>query len=413
MGFFEKLGFKAPVMEAPSADVLAAPLFAKLASDVDSMPVEQLWKEQPHLRTVTEFIARNISSVALHVYRRGDDGGRIRDRDSDAARVLFKANPGQLMQDVLHASLLDLCLFDEFIWFVSVDDDGSPAVYPISPLWVYRKNFSDRWTLRSIVVADDDGNHVELPAANIVYCHGYQPGTYRYGASPVDSLRDVLKEQLEAAAYRGQLWKNGPRLSGVITRPKDAPWTGADRSRFKASWNSQYTGRGSGAGGTPVLEDGMDFKPMHLKAQDEQFVDVAKLALATVASVYHINPTMVGLLDNANYSNVREFRKSLYGDSLGPIIKKLEGVINAFLLPLLSVPDGVYAEFNLDEKLRASFEEKASITTAAVGGPWMTRNEAREQNNLTRLDDGDSLLVPLNTTDADRLGESLDGEGEQ
>jgi hypothetical protein len=39
--------------------------------------------------------------------------------------------------------------------------------------------------------------------------------------------------------------------------------------------------------------------------------------------VYFINPTMVGILDNANYSNVREFRKALYGDNLGPEIERI------------------------------------------------------------------------------------------
>lgn len=61
-------------------------------------------------------------------------------------------------------------------------------------------------------------------------------------------------------------------------------------------------------------------------------------------------------------------------------------------------PQEVYVEFNLDEKLRASFEEKAAITTQAVGGPWMTRNEARAQNNLPAVDGGDELLIPLNTS---------------
>ena len=121
----------------------------------------------------------------------------------------------------------------------------------------------------------------------------------------------------------------------------------------------------------------MDFKPFHLKAQDEQVVDMTKLSLQTVASVYHVNPTMVGLLDNANYSNVREFRRSLYGDSLGPLIKRIEDALNLIVLPMLGEPEGVYVEFNLDEKLRASFEEKAAVTSTAVGGPWMTVNEAR------------------------------------
>ena len=146
----------------------------------------------------------------------------------------------------------------------------------------------------------------------------------------------------------------------------------------------------------------MEFKPFHLSASDEQVAEMTKLSLSTVAQVYHINPTMVGLLDNANYSNVREFRQSLYGDSLGPVMKQLEGVFNVVLLPRLAALDGdldparVYVEFNVEERLRGRFEEQAEVTSKAVGGPWMTRNEARTMNNLPHIEGGDELIVPLN-----------------
>ena len=58
--------------------------------------------------------------------------------------------------------------------------------------------------------------------------------------------------------------------------------------------------------------------------------------------------------------------------------------------------DDTYVEFDLKEKLKGSFEERAQILQAAVGGPWMTRNEARADNNLPPLEGGDELIVPLN-----------------
>lgn len=411
MGILQRLGFLPTAVSVPEPEGLALPILESLAASIDGFSVEQLWDSQPHLRTVTDFIARNIASIGVHVYRHAEDGGRERVRTGPLARLVKKANAGQVFYDLLYASVMDLCLYDEFIWVISDAGDG-PEIYPISPTWVHRLRWEDKWTLKSIVITDDKtGEPLEIPAEKIIRVHGYSPGSYKRGASKVRTLKDLLKEQLESAAYRGQLWKNGPRISGVIERPAGAPrWEGMDRRRFKAAWQSQYSGRGSGAGGTPILEDGMSFKSMHLKASDEDVVDVAKLSLATVASVFQVNPTMVGLLDNANYSNVREFRKSLYGDSLGPIIKQIEDTLNVFLLEKLGVEDDVYFEFNIEEKLRASFEEKAQVTSTAVGGPWMTRNEARAMNNLPSVDGGDDLLVPLNTAvDPGEESPSVDG----
>lgn len=395
MGFLQKIGILPTTLSAPDSSTLVAPYFEFLAGEVEDLPVEQLWAEQPHLRTVTDFIARNIASVSMHVYRRQADGGRDRVRGTVLSDWVKKSAPNELTYDLIYDSILDLCLYDEFIW--AVLDPGE--VRRIPPTWVLDTRWSDPWTMKSIIINDDKtGRPLEILAENIIRVSGYSPGTMKRGTSPVRALRDTLREQLESAAYRGQLWKNGPRLGGVIERPQNATWDNTSRQRFKQAWQSQYSGRGSGAGGTPVLEDGMQFKPYHLKANDEQVVEITKLSKETVASIYHVNPVMVGMLDNSNYSNVREFRKSLYGDSLGPIIKKLEDTINQFLLPKFGTEDGVYVEFNLEEKLRANFEEKAAVTSQAVGAPWLTRNEARAQNNLPALDGGDELITPLNVS---------------
>ena len=400
MGLLARLGLRPKIATPPPTESLALPIIDAIMQD---MSVERLWAEQPHLRTVTDFIARSVASISLHVYERQNDGGRERVRDTALAQSMFKANPSQTMQDVLHSSIMDLCLYDEFLWFV---DPVEGHIWPISPLWVRKYKWKDPWTLQAVILNDDKtGLPFELPAEHVVRVNGYRPGTYKRGLSPIHALKDVLREQLESAAYRGQLWKRGPRISGVIERPAGNRWDPKDRHRFKQSWQAQYSGRGSGTGGTPILEDGMKFVPFHLKASDEQVVDVAKLSLATVASAFHVNPTMVGLLDNANYSNVREFRRSLYGDSLGPIIKRVETALNAFLLPMVGEDTSkVYIEFNLEEKLRASFEEEAEIITKAVGGPWLTVNEARARKNLPTVDNGDELIVPLNTVQGQLLG---------
>lgn len=418
MGLLQTLGLTRSAYKEPAPSEWASELdLSLLDAHVAELSIEDLWRQQPHLRTVTSFIGRMVATVSLHVYERADDGGRERVRDSYLTELVNRPNESQVMYDFINASVIDLCLFDEFIWLISDDPTRSDRfrLYRIPPRWVIDARWSDPWTLDKIAVNDGRGGRLWIEGDRIIRGHGYSPDAVNRGKTPVDSLRDTLKEQMEAAAYRGQLWKNGPRLGGVITRPQGANWDAAARRRFKASWQSQYSGRGSGAGGVPVLEDGMKFESFHLSAQDEQLVEMTKLSLTTVAQVYHINPTMVGVLDNANYSNVREFRKSLYGDSLGPVIKMIEELLNHVLIPRLAErdvtidPSRHYIEFNVEERLRSSFEEKADVTSKAVGAPWMTVNEARAMNNLPAVDGGDALARPLNTTFGDDDG-SDDGE---
>lgn len=419
MGILQRLGLRKSALDEPAGDFDADYDFIDLAEFIPEMSAEQLWHQQPHLRTVTSFIARMVATVSLHVYEREEDGSRVRVRDSYLSELVKKPNGHETFYRFLYATVMDLCLYDEFIWII--DDDPARGdrfhLYRIPPRWVAAKRWSDPWTLEWLALVENrTGRPVWIKGDRVIRFAGYSPDSVRSGASPIDALRRVLREQIESASYREQLWHNGPRLGGVITRPQGASWDGVARRRFKQAWQSTYAGAGSGAGGVPVLEDGMEFKPFHLSAADEQVAEMTKLSLSTVAQVYHINPTMVGLLDNANYSNVREFRMSLYGDSLGPVMKQIEELLNYELLPRLAAldhtldPARVYIEFNVEERLRGRFEEQAEVTSKAVGAPWMTRNEARVMNNLPRVEDGDELVVPLNISDGSPADPDKEGQ---
>ena len=193
------------------------------------------------------------------------------------------------------------------------------------------------------------------------------------------------------------VWRRGGKVGAVLSRPPDAPeWGQEARKQFKEDWDSQFTGNGPQVGGTPLLEDGMTLSRVDFSAHDMQFIEGSRLALNTVASVYHVNPTMIGLLDNANYSNVREFRRMLYGDTLGPLLAQIEDRLNAFLVPRFDSRPGVYLEFNIEEKLQGNFEEQTAALQSSVGRPWMTANEARALRNMPAIDGGDDLVTPLN-----------------
>jgi len=179
----------------------------------------------------------------------------------------------------------------------------------------------------------------------IFSCRGHPCGRYTIYLPPTISLIWEQKSPVvEGQIHNQRWWARGGRVSSVLTRPQGAPrWSDAAREAFREDWYAQYTGDGVRAGGTPILEDGMDLKKIDFSASDQQYIQGAKLSFSTVAAAFHVNPTMVGVLDNANYSNVREFRKMLYGDTLGPLIAQIESALNAWLLPIMRVDEGIWS----------------------------------------------------------------------
>lgn len=366
--------------------------------DPSTLTASQMWKTQPHFRTVVSFLARNIAQLGLHSFER-DGNDRRRDRDSVLARALADGDGLMSSYDLIYALVGDLALYDRAYWLVAQNPDRPSGwmLRRLPPTWV-EPVWDDPWTLSGYRLYATSGRFVTLPASAVLAFPGYHPGRTNGNSPVVDALRETLMEQVEAAKYRGQVWKRGGRVSSVLERPKDAPgWSDAARSAFREDWYSKYTGEGSKAGGTPILEDGMTLKTVDFSAKDQQYVEAAKLSLQTVAGAFHVNPTMIGMNDGATYSNVREFRKMLYGDTLGPIMAQIEGRINTFLFTLMGLDNSVrYVEFNIDEKLQGNFEEQSTALQSATGGPWMTRNEARAVRNLPAVEGGDELIVPLN-----------------
>lgn len=368
--------------------------------DIRRLSPAQMWETQPHLRTVVSFLARNIAHLGLHSFERVGETDRQRDRGSVAARVMRRPNSETTSFELIFGLVGDLALYDIAYWHVAPDSDSPVgwSIVRIPPEWVTPKN-ADAFRRKEYEVKAPGGAEVTFPAAEILAFHGFNPTDPRTGSTPISALKGVLQEQLQSSLYRQQVWKNGGRVSSVLTRPPGAPaWSQEAKEQFRADWYAAYAGNGAKAGGTPILDDGMTLQKVDFSAHEQEYVEGSKLAFATVCSAYHVNPTMVGLLDNANFSNVREFRQMLYGDTLGPLIAQIEDRLNTFLLPMLGIDEAThYFEFNIEEKLQGNFETQAAALQSAVGRPWMTSDEARALRNMPALGgDAAQLVTPLN-----------------
>lgn len=401
MGFWDFLTQPAMRVFTPNVTYVGGPGIETYADalglNLSSATASQMWRTQPHLRTVVSFLARNIAQLGVHSFERQGETDRVRDRTSAIAQAFRRPNDDMTAFDLTFALVGDLALYDVAYWHVSNDGDRW-LLRRLPPAWVTVEQ-RDVFRAKAYTVLSPKGdNRVVLPASEVLAFTGYHPTNPAKGSPTIDSLRETLSEQIEASKYRGQVWKRGGRVSAVLQRPAGAPrWSDPARESFRADWYAKYTGDGPQAGGTPLLEDGMTLNRVDFSASEQQFVEAAKLSFSTVAAAFHVNPTMVGVLDNANYSNVREFRRMLYGDTLGPLIAQIEDRLNTFLLPMLGMDNARhYVEFNIAEKLQGSFEEQAAVMQTMVGAPLMTRNEGRSRFNLRAVPDGDTLVTPLN-----------------
>lgn len=359
----------------------------------------QLYNTQDNLSAVVNFLSNSIAQLPLKTYKRNGEAKRERDRTSPAALLLWKPNTDQTEYEFIRALLVEYFVFGcVYVWLLPDSESSSGWQLRIIPTdWVVSTGKMNSYAPDKILVTSNDGNQIEIPRSEFVRFSTYSPGNPGGYVSPISALRQTLEEQIQAGSFRRELWKSSGRLNAQIIRPKDVkPWDDETRKKWVTAFREAWGPGGSKAGSIPLLEDGMEIKPFSTSFREQQWAESIKLSREAVAAAYGINPSLVWHSDTQTYASSKDNARALYAECLGPVLQMLQQRINAFLLPMIGADAGTYVEFDLSEKLKGSFEERASILQSSVGGPWMTRNEARADNNLPPIEGGDELIVPLN-----------------
>ena len=368
---------------------------------VEGLTARQLYATQANLHAVVSFLSDSVAQLPLKVYRRDGENDRQRDRESVVAKLLYRPNGDQTAYELWNAVTTELLLMGvATLWILP--DANSESGYQLRVIpreWIVDTTCSTNYAADSIRITAGSGGYVEIPRTEFVQFRMYAPGNPGGYQSPISALRQTLKEQIEADKFRTSIWTSSGRFNAYLTRPANVqPWNEEQKKAFLTAFREGWGSDGSQAGKMPLLEDGMEIKPYQFSSKEAQYAEAKQLSREDVAAAYHVNPGLIWHTSTQTYASAKDNARALYADCLGPMIQMLQQRINAFLIPLVGGDPETYVEFDLTEKLKGSFEERASILQASVGGPWLTRNEARADNNLPPIDGGDELIVPLNVT---------------
>lgn len=368
-------------------------------ASVEGKSIAQLYAEQPHLRTVVDFLAQNVAQLTPKCYIRRADADRERDTAGALPLLLADPNPDMTGWDLVYALAADYLLYGRAIWLVGRDAQSRSGwqIRPIPPAWVTSWEGGDGFSYRRISFRDLDsgGGTVEVDTSQCVMFTAYRPGSPARALSPVESLKQTLAEQVEAQAYRRSVWGNATRISGYISRPAGTPWSDGAAKRFKDDMRENWSKGGANAGRTPVLEDGMRYEPVTFNPHEGDWTSGVKLSREDVAAAYHVNPAMIWPGSGQTYASAKDNARALYADTLMPLLTMIQRRLTKSLGPMVGAPAEEYVEFDIRAKLQGSFEEQATALQSAVGGPWMTRQEARGMMNMPAEPEGD-LITPLN-----------------
>ncbi len=215
------------------------------------------------------------------------------------------------------------------------------------------------------------------------------------GLSPISYNRNTIGASIAMEEHGATLFKNGANPSGVVSGTNVKSMSDTAFERFKQNFKDNYQGLAN-TGRPLILEEGFTFTPITISNRDGQYLESRKFTKAELSAIYRIPLHMINELDKATFSNIEHQSMQFVVDAIRPWAVRIEKEIKRKCLTPKEKTTH-YIKFNLGALLRGDTKSRyEGYESAITKGCWMTRNEARELEDLNPIDGLDEMIIPLN-----------------
>lgn len=388
----------AAVAEAPSGVAAPAGWLQDLGwggqSRVKSLPRVSPTTAQKHATVFSccNVIAGDLSKVPLKLYQRSADGREQRVRDHPAAYLLnVESAPG--IPAVVMRYALGYVFALRGNAFAYAPRDGGGELTLIDTLLPDEVSVLKNGRERFYDIEDGAGVLRRAPARSMLHLR-YMALDGWTGRSPIEVAAESVGIALagqEAAARNA----SGTFIKAYV---KMADVYDDDEAYYRNQRRLRATLDDPEGKGIPILGGSDEIQSLDISAADQQLLESRRFDREQIASIYRVPPTKLQILEYGVKANSEQAATDYLTDCLlhwGGLIEQ------QYALSLLTERErrsGMFFRHDFDTLLRPTTKERYDALKAAVGGPFMTANEARQKEGLEPRSEGNQLYPPSNMT---------------
>jgi HK97 family phage portal protein len=217
-----------------------------------------------------------------------------------------------------------------------------------------------------------------------------QPGQVR-GISRVTMLKDSLGLGMALEAYAQRWFGQGASGNYAITTPGALT---PEQAKTMADSIDNRHGGWRKSSKTMVFHSGADIKDIGIDPEKSQSIEARRMFVEDVARIYNIPTHKMQLPGTNTYSSIEQTQIEFVTDTLRPYASLIENALST-LLQVYPNGQGAFLEFNMAALLRGDINSRATAASVAIQGGWLTINDVRQGEGLSKVDGGDVLRVPL------------------
>jgi HK97 family phage portal protein len=343
------------------------------------------------LRCVT-LISESIGMLPLNLIERGEEK---RYAEEHPLYSILKTTPNNWQTSYEFKSLMQLRVLLHGNAYARVIRSRGQIIrlVPIDPGVIEPKQ-NDDWSV-SYIYTRKDGNKVELDGSEIFHLRDLSEDGI-VGLSRVKLAKEAVGIALQAEKAAARLFKNGVMAGGALSSPNAL--SDIAFNRLQESLDSK-----SGANEAHkwmVLEEGLKAEKWANTAVDAQHLENRNHQIEEIARAMGVPRPLLMMDDTSWGSGIEQLGIFFVQYALQHWFTIWEQAVERTLLTPQE-RNTHYAKFNERALLRGTLKDQAEFFTKALGAgghsPWMSPNEVRELQELSKSNDSnaDKLESPL------------------
>jgi len=349
------------------------------------------------VRACTRVIAEGLAQIPCRLTRRFDDGRREVARDLPLYRLLYRQpNDWQTAFEFREMLLYHAVLAGNGYAFINRDGANEiTELIPLTPNRCTAKQDPDTtvwYQLRSAT-----GQTIRLERDQVFHIRGASwDGVI--GMEPVQLAREAIGLAIAAEESQADLHRNGLQTSGILSFEVALGDKARERLKerikeFKADADDSVL----------ILDQAAKFEKTAMSGVDSQHLETRKHQIEEICRAMRVFPQMVGYSANTTtYASAEQFFMAHVVHTLAPWAERWDQAVARDLIGLAA--DGpdyeLVCKLSMQGLMRGDNASRSAFYASGILNGWMTRNEARDLEDMPLLPGLDAPLQPLNMAPA-------------
>lgn len=194
------------------------------------------------------------------------------------------------------------------------------------------------------------------------------------GLSTAQIQREALANELAKLYHEGAFYANGAKASGVLMTPGTMGDT--ENKNLRESFEKEHSSA-KNRFKTIILEEGVKYQQLTIPQNDAQFLESKKFGRTEVCGWFRMPPHKIGVLDDANYSNIDSQERSFAKDVAVPWAVRFQQELDRKLF-FQNERGKFMTQFNLDDLIKGDIKTRYEVYNQGVQTGILRPSEPRE-----------------------------------